>query len=200
VLRVDEKHLREHYVFNCLGLIHTSNHKTDGLFLPSDDRRTYVAWSDRTRDEFSPAYWNELWGFYDDGGREHVATYLAELDISEFDPKAPPPKTAAFWSVVDASQAPENGELADVIDALGNPAALTLKKLVEKATGDAAEWLLERKNRRAIPHRLERCGYVSTRNPDAKDGLWVINKVRQQVYAQDSLSPAERLKAVRELV
>jgi hypothetical protein len=39
VLRVDEKHLREHYVFNCLGFIVTTNHKTDGIYLPADDRR-----------------------------------------------------------------------------------------------------------------------------------------------------------------
>ena len=29
------------------------------------------------------------------GGFEHVAAYLGELDISGFDPKAPPPKTPA---------------------------------------------------------------------------------------------------------
>ena len=29
---------------------------------------------------------------------------------------------------------------------------------------------MNRKNRRAIPHRLERCGYVSVRNPESKDG------------------------------
>ena len=39
VLRVDEKHLREHAVLNCTGVIITSNHKTDGIYLPDDDRR-----------------------------------------------------------------------------------------------------------------------------------------------------------------
>ena len=46
VLRCDEKHLREHSVMNICGVIITSNHKTDGIYLPSDDRRHYVAWSD----------------------------------------------------------------------------------------------------------------------------------------------------------
>ena len=71
---------------------------------------------------FTPDYWNELWSWYDDGGFGHVAAYLTELDISGFDPKAPPPKTAAFWDIVGASSAPEDAELADVIDALGQPA------------------------------------------------------------------------------
>src|ERR1700740_505193 len=54
VLRVDEKHLREHYVFNVLGFIITTNHKTDGIYLPADDRRHYVAWSDATKEDFTP--------------------------------------------------------------------------------------------------------------------------------------------------
>ena len=53
VLRVDEKHLREYYVFNCLGFLITTNHKTDGIYLPADDRRHYVAWSQRTKEDFS---------------------------------------------------------------------------------------------------------------------------------------------------
>jgi hypothetical protein len=42
VLRVDEKYLREHYVLNCTGMIITTNHKADGIYLPADDRRHYV--------------------------------------------------------------------------------------------------------------------------------------------------------------
>ena len=121
VLRVDEKHLREHSVINCCGVIITSNHKTDGIYLPADDRRHFVAWSDLTKDDFTKDYWNSLWGWYANGGACHVAAYLAELDLSGFDPKAPPPKTAAFWAIVDASRAPEDAELADVLDRLGNP-------------------------------------------------------------------------------
>ena len=39
-----------------------------------------------------------------------MKSYLAELDISGFDPKAPPPKTPAFWDIVDAGRAPEDAE------------------------------------------------------------------------------------------
>ena len=47
-----------------LGFIITTNHKTDGIYLPADDRRHYVAWSQRTKEEFTPEYWNKLWGWY----------------------------------------------------------------------------------------------------------------------------------------
>jgi hypothetical protein len=48
MLRVNQKHLRQYYVPNLCGVIITTNHKTDGIFLPSDDRRHFVAWSPKT--------------------------------------------------------------------------------------------------------------------------------------------------------
>ena len=197
VLRVDEKGLREYYVFNCVGLIYTTNHKTDGLYLPADDRRHYVAWSDCQKEHFPDGYWNRIWGWYADGGYEHVAAYLAELDLSDFDPKAPPAKTAAFQSIVNVNRAPEDAELADVIDSLKNPDALTAKQLMAVATGTTADWLTDRVTRRSLPYRLERCGYVSVGNPDAKDGMWKINGVRQAIYAKVSLNLRDQLLAVR---
>jgi hypothetical protein len=200
VLRVDEKHLREHSVLNVCGVIITSNHKTDGIYLPADDRRHFVAWSDLVKEDFTAAYWNKLWGWYADGGNRHVAAYLASLDIRAFDPKAPPPKTAAFWDIVDASQAPEDAELADVLDRMGNPEATTLIRITAETRGEIETWIKDRKNRRAIPHRLEKCGYIPIRNDASKQGLWVINDTRQTIYAKSSLSIRDRLKAASSLI
>jgi hypothetical protein len=200
VLRVDEKHIREHSIPNCCGVIITTNHKTDGLFLPADDRRHYVAWSDLTKEDFNTDYWNALWRWYGTGGDRHVAAYLHAIDLTRFDPKAPPPKTAAFWDIVDASRNPEDAELADVLDALANPDVTTIARLANEATGDFETWLRDRKNRRVIPHRLERCGYTQVRNDDAKDGLWKINGTRQVVYGKSTLPPATRTKAARDLL
>ena len=199
VLRVNEKNLREYYIFNCLGFVLTTNHKTDGIYLPADDRRHYVAWSHRVKEEFTPAYWDELWSFYRNGGLGHVAAYLSELDLSGFDAKAPPPKTPAFWDIVAANSAPEDAELADVLEALGNPQAVTLEQLIDKAIGAIAEWLLDRRNRRSIPHRLERCGYVSVRNPNTDDGRWKLKGKNQVAYAKTNLSLREQFLAVDKL-
>jgi len=92
---------------------------------------------------------------------------------------------------------PEDAELADVIDTLGNPDALTIKQVIAVATGAFAEWLS--KSRRAIPHRLERCGYVSVKNPDAKDGYWLIGTTRQPIFARAMLSHQLQEIAAREL-
>jgi Family of unknown function (DUF5906) len=200
VLRVDEKNLREYSIINCCGVIITTNHKTDGIYLPADDRRHFVAWSDLKKADFPDSYWNTLWGWYARGGHQHVAAYLAQLDLSSFDPKAPPPKTAAFWDIVDANRAPEDAELADVLDKMRNPNAVTIGGITKHSTHPFSDWITDRKNRRAIPHRLEKCGYVQIRNDAAKDGLWVIQGSRQAIYAKSELSISDRLKAANELV
>ncbi len=65
-------------------------------------------------------------------------------------PKAPLPKTPAFYEIVNANQAPEDNEPAFIIDKLGSPAALTLKHVSERAktlhlkakvSQDFVEWL-----------------------------------------------------------
>jgi hypothetical protein len=199
VLRVDEKNLREYSILNCCGVIITTNHKSDGIYLPADDRRHFVAWSDLTKKDFTADYWNNLWGWYAQGGDRHVAAYLAQLDISSFDAKAPPPKTPAFWEIVDASRAPEDAELADVLDQLGNPEATTITRITTAAADQFLAWISDRKNRRIVPHRLERCGYLPVRNDAADDGLWKIQGRRQAVYAKSTLSIRQRITAARDI-
>jgi hypothetical protein len=204
-LRVDEKNLREHYVFNVTGPIMTTNHRTDGVYLPADDRRHFVAWSEVKQADFEAAYWNERWRWYETGGFGHIAAYLQTLDISDFDPKAPPRKTEAFWAIVNANRPAEDAEISDALDLLGRHAggprrrAVTLDMIITNAAEGLAEWLRDRKNRRAIPHRLERCGYLQVRNPDAEDGLFVVHGRRQAIYGRADLSARERLEAARDL-
>jgi hypothetical protein len=197
VLRVDEKHLREYAVFNVCGVIITSNHKADGIFLPADDRRHFVGWSNRTKDDFDIAYWSNIWNWYAKGGLHHVAAYLRELDISQFDPKAPPPKTAAWWDIVSSSRSPDDAELADILDEMNNPKVTTLAEIIGRAPDGFAEFLSDRRNRRKFPHRMESCGYEPLRNDDADDGLWKVNGKRQVIYGQKDLSTQEKHIAAR---
>ncbi len=199
--------------FNVCGVIITTNHKTNGIYLPADDRRHFVAWSDLTKEDFiDPGpnpnkYWDDLWAWFDAGGDRDVAAYLAELDISSFNPKAPPPKTPAFWAIVDANKAPEESELADALDKLGDhkmdgtivsPDVVTLFKVAQNVTSSGfKEWLEDRTNRRKIPHRMESCGYVPVRNPNRNDGLWSIAGVRQVIYAKKELSVRDAIIAVK---
>jgi hypothetical protein len=118
-----------------------------------------------------------------------------------------------FWEIVDANRAPEESELADVLDRLGTtitedgkkrsiiPNAVALSQVIDMADHDLADWLRERKNRRVIPYRFASVGYTPVRNDTApEDGLWKVYGKRQVIYAKVDLTLRERLAAARELV
>ena len=128
-----------------------------------------------------------------------MAAYLAELDISSFDPKAPPHKTEAFWDIVDANRAPEDAELADVLDKMGNPDVTTFERIADVADGEFKHWITDRRNTRLVPHRLEQCGYAKVRNDNEVKGRWFIRGRRQMIYAKKTLSRRDQLKAAYEL-
>jgi hypothetical protein len=203
VIRVDEKYLREYAVLNVCGVVLTSNYKTSGLYLPADDRRHYVAWSPASKDDFTEKYWKEIYAWYDREGCRHVAAYLAQLDISDFNPKAPPPKTDAFWEIVESNRAPEDAELADALDYLGHPDVVTKVEVTEAKVTSAefATWLQDRRNARVIPHRFEEVGYVAVRNPDDKtDGRWRIGNKRYTLYAKKTLSKRDQFIKARQFI
>jgi len=81
-LRVDEKHIREHTVLNCCGIVLGTNYKTTGIHLPPDDRRHFVAWSELTPGDFSEDYWRMHYAWYEKEGNRHVAAYLDTLDLA----------------------------------------------------------------------------------------------------------------------
>lgn len=196
VIQCNVKFRPHRNVQNVCGVVITTNHKTDGIYLHPDDRRHFVAWSPVERSDFAADYFLNLHRWYESGGYGHVAAFLRAMDLSDFDAKAPPPKTAAFWEIVQSDQAPEDAELADSLDRLGRPEAVTISTLAAAAKGlDLAYWLQDKRSRRQIPHRLETAGYVQVRNDAASDGLWRVGGKRQAVYARKDLLARARVMA-----
>ena len=75
-----------------------------------------------------------------------------------------------------------------------------LKREAAQTNIELHKWLDDRKNRRALPHKLERVGYSVVRNLEAEDGLWLVAGKREAVYVRaDIKGVEERLGAVRRL-
>ena len=202
VLRCNEKYLREHAVFNVIGVIVTTNYP-DSLHLPAEDRRHYVAWSDRNKDrDYQPNYWNEMYAWYEREGHAHVIAYLDSVDLSGFDPKAPPPLTPAFWIMVNSSRSSEDSTMADILEALGSPAAVTAEQVsiqAAKTNGEFCAWLRDSRNSRSIPAKFAGAGYVPMLNPDTKDKQWKVAGRRQSIYVRQELNERGRLDAATAL-
>jgi hypothetical protein len=198
--QINEKFVPHYSARNVCGVILTSNHP-DALYLPRDDRRHFVCISDRKKDDFPDGYFDNLYAWFENGGNQAVAHFLADLDLSAFNAKAPPPKTAGWYRVVAAGLAPESGDLSDVIEALGKPAALTIPMIKARTPGDSQLRLSfeDAKLRKAIPKRLGECGYIAVENPDAREsgGRWRMPGGKTTIYARRELSENERLAAAR---
>jgi Bifunctional DNA primase/polymerase, N-terminal/Family of unknown function (DUF5906) len=207
VLEVNAKYVRQVWIPNVLDVIITTNHETTALYLPRDDRRHYVLWTNVTKEEFKPEYWNALWDWYENrGGYAIVAHYLLTRDLSKFNPKAPPRLTEAFWAIVGAGESAEGSDLGDLIEAIGRPRALTLAMLAKKAETDfhlqpefakTVEWL--KAHPHITPSKFGVNGYRSFRNKTAKDGKWKIGLRSRVVYVWRELTDREAEAAVRAL-
>lgn len=209
---VNEKHRQEYPVPNVTGVIYTTNSRTGGLWLPEDDRRHFVAWSELEASCWSEGYFRSYFSWlYDEGGAEHVAAWLHAQDLSYFDPGMPPEKTVSMRAMVHASQSQEYDEFLSIFTQLSWPPAVVMGDLVaqantamtaaEEAMGgeaDFALWLKDRRNRKLIPHRMEEQGYVKVLNPNASEGKWIVKATAVTIYARTTLTPDERVSAARE--
>lgn len=196
---IDEKHTHPYYIPNLTGVIITTNHKAAGIYLSPEDRRHFVAWSPLEVEKIDPDYFDRLWEFYASGGLRDIASYLHELDLSDFDPKAPPPKTPAFWEIVAAGQNPEVGDLETVLTNLGKPDIVTLSDLVSVLAGAEPDFVMAlKKNQRMVSRWMEDCGYKVVRNPgNKKQGYWWFGGKNHTVYGKSTIPNSELLKKVR---
>src|SRR5262249_37205335 len=115
-----------------------------------------------------------------------------------------PDKTPAFWEIVMTNRVPEDAELTDVLEALGDPDAVTIlqitHKALERGNSDFFHHLRDRRHARAIPHRMSECGYVSVHNRARKDGRWPIGTSKKHIiYVKAKLSLRQRHEAVEAL-
>jgi hypothetical protein len=198
VLEVNEKYIKQYFVPNVANVILTTNYRNDAVYLPADDRRHYVAWSNIPENGLSIEKRNALWHYYKRGGFADITAYLQQYDLSKFDPYAAPRKTDAFWSIVDTHRPKESAALADLLEQIGNPDAITteqLKDVAGRLNARLSMWLDDPKNGRATSYRLEDCGYTPERNSKSKSGLWKIHGQNRTVYVKKDLE-GSRIDAV----
>jgi hypothetical protein len=205
-LEINEKYKGHYTIPNLVGVIITTNHRTSGLYLPADDRRHEVYWSEYVVAEADKDAEIErlkaLWRWYESGGYEIVAHYLANVDLTDYSAKEPPPKTSYFWEMVAMGTPSLNSDIDDVVESLGKPDVVTVGILIAAAVQgwpELAEWLKdEAKNARAIRHRIEEAGYIFVKNPDHAKGRWKIKGRSVAVYGRSDLNANQRLAAAQE--
>jgi len=200
---INEKHMKPYDVPNITFVLITTNYKFGGLYLPLDDGRHYVAWSEETKEDFDEGYFDSIWKWYDlEGSRRgirNVVAYLAQYDLSNFNPKSPPRKTKAFYEMAESHMSDDEGEIAEALEQLDYPDVVTAELL---ATKNAALLLVFKdvKNKRRVASTLDRCGYSKVVNPNAQSGRWRIGSDKVVVYGRKELSFQQHARAIKQLV
>ena len=206
VMTINSKYLKQYTVPNVCGVVMTSNYKQTGLYLPADDRRHLVAWSDEPAVKEGDKTFPMLWKWLEGGGFNHVAAWLRGRDLRGFDAKATPRKTKAFLDIVAAAGSVEEKALGDKIEELGVPEVLRTKDLKSGAfDGNGAgagldDFLNDPKYRRVVAEALGRAGYDRVVNPRRQDGRWIVQGQHENIYGRRDKNTDYLLDSVRKLV
>lgn len=122
-LEVNQKGIPSIDVRNIVSVALTTNSQLP-FRLSGQSRRYYALWSDvNTRDRHGnmlPAwrkYWTDMWQWMNSGGDQYCIHYLRnDVDLSDFNPGAPPPMTQFLRDITNASKSAPLQTLESFID------------------------------------------------------------------------------------
>lgn len=144
-LRINEKNQPEYEIANHTSFVFLSNHG-DAVHLDDGNRRYFV--SEIKAKALTPEFYAKYAAWRDSSGLAALHHYLVNnVDLTGFDPKAPPPMTEAKKAMVSAGRSGLEQWMADVLEdpvgALGGAVATAniLKSRYETATGDCRSTL-----------------------------------------------------------
>jgi hypothetical protein len=160
-LPLNDKFARERYVRNVMR-VHITMNDPSSLFIPAGDRRMFVAEAQKSKGWADADYFARLFAWYAAGGLQNVAAWLMQRDLTNFNPTAPPPQTAAWRNIVGSWNRQEEDPLLNALQQLGSPEVVFASDLVATAAADfdhANELRDLIKSRRKLAHQMDAQGY-----------------------------------------
>ena len=169
---VNPKYGKKYSVLMHCGVVLTTNSLL-GIYIPPDDRRYDVllcatlAEMGLADDTIRRTYFEKLWGWFLNGGAEHVYAFLLERDLAKFSASQGQRKTDAHKMTVQENLVNDEW-FADALEAEGNPTLFRGDLILERArsTGESGPGIKTK-----LAHAAERAGFIKYRSP-IKDGRW----------------------------
>lgn len=180
---VNPKYGKKYSVKMHCGVVLTTNHLSNGIYIPEDDRRYDVIECatmkemDLEDEKARRAYFSELWEWFYEGGDTHVAAFLHERDITNFNPNNGQRKTDAHKTVVAGGMRGDSW-IDDILEELGRPDAVRSDWILAKAEANG-----EKDAKTKINNALARSGYNMLRST-MKDGRWKFGNKKHVVYVK----------------
>lgn len=188
---INPKYGQKYSVKVYCGVIITTNHLANGIYIPEGDRRYDViaaasfAEMGVVGDEAKRAYFGELWDWFLEGGDRHVAAYLHGRSLEGWSASNGQRKTAAHRTVVTSGMVGDHW-LQDALD--------EIERVVgeEKMGVIRADWIVQAATRNGemkaqevrarLGHAMKRHGYEAHVNPLSNDGRFKISGRNVVVY------------------
>lgn len=166
-ISMNEKYVKMRHVVNVMRVFMTTNDHLS-LRIESTDRRLLILHSPlRARwdlEEGRPEFFVEFYDWLGKGGEKAVAAFLAARDLSDFRPKAPPPRTRT-WEAIAGSWGEPDDAVKFALEAIGNPEVFFGVELLDPQFDDYESTLAIMKSPRRMAHRMSEAGYVEFAHP-----------------------------------
>jgi Predicted ATPase len=186
------------------GVILTTNHLLNGIFIPEDDRRYDVIDSASfqemglQKEAVRKAYFDDLYDWFFKEGGPHIAAFLMARDLAKWSPDHGQRKTLAHKMVIQEGRAGDLW-LMDILDELKNPDVVRVDWIMARATQHG---LKSDEINKKISHAMTRAGYGKYTDQTASasnGGRWRINGKLQTVFVrtQTELSIREILEKMK---
>lgn len=187
---VNPKYGQKYSVRMYCGVVITTNHLANGIYIPEGDRRYDVIASASASemglhsDEDKRKYFGELWDWFLDGGNGHVAAFLHERKLDGWSASNGQRKTDAHRTVVVSGMVGDHW-LQDALDE------------IEEVLGEnfgcvRADWIVEIacKNgemkpveaRAKLLHAIKRFGFEVLKSDHSNDGRFKFGRKNVVVY------------------
>ena len=186
ICQINPKYGQKYSVRMFCGVIITTNHLASGIYIPEDDRRYDVieaatmAEMGITAEDDRRRYFSDLWDWFLNGGANHIAAYLHELDISGFSANNGQRKTDAHRTVIAAGLTGDQW-LDDILDEMGHPTGVRADWVITKAVAAGEK---DADVKRKLSNAIGRLGYTIFRKPSTKDGRWKLGGKNVTVYVK----------------
>jgi len=188
ICQINPKYGQKYSIRMHCGVIITTNHLAEGIYIPPDDRRYDVIESatfmemDLGDEKKRRQYFTDLWEWFLQGGANHIAAYLTEKDISKFSASNGQRKTEAHATIIAGGMSTDQW-LDDIVDSIGEPKAVRSDWIMTKAIANGET---EANIRRRMSSAMGRLGYIMLRSTN-KDGRWKIGDKKVTVYVKPGL-------------
>lgn len=167
-LAVNDKYAKIRQVVNVMRVFMTTNDWMS-MHIPEEDRRLFIMHSPKKNRWAAEDYFRKLFGWFENGGCDAVATWLRDRDISKFDPKGLVPKTIG-WKAVVATWGEGDDAVGLALENLGNPDVVLTTEMIQISFDGGEEIKKLALSARRIGHRMGLAGYVPVPRPEG--GPW----------------------------